>query len=291
MNEIQRLHEEAIFRAKNYKKSESQLLEILIKIDDKMGFKNLGYNTLHDYCTIALNLSSDRAYSLSKIAKTNDIAPEIPKLISEQKIHVSNATQIARIMTHENKKKWIEKAQSLSKRELDREIKKEYPETIPKERIRPITGELSEAKLVIPRELEEGLIKLQDIYSTKTKKPLSLVETLNIMKNECLKKHDKVAKAQRNLVPGPIKIEPPKGRIALPSQLIHQLNIRDQGQCVHRYLGGTRCKEKKWLHMHHLIPISHGGTNTLDNLQTVCSGHHAFRHQQSTPYSQRPNKI
>jgi hypothetical protein len=303
MTENQKLHQEALLRVKSYKNSESLLLEILIRINKRKGFKELGYNSLHEYCTLGLNLSSDRAYSLSKITQTNAIAPEIPQLIKEEKIHLSNATHIARIITPENKEKWLEKAQTLSKRDLEREIKKEYPETIPKEKIRTLTDTLSEARLVLPKDLEEDLKKLQDIYSTNQKRPLSLVETIGIMRDECLRRRDPIAKAKRNLTntkqnlgPGPKVLNAPviesqsrqvlnastnerSGRIRFPSQLVHHVTMRDQAQCTHLYSEGRRCIQKRWLNIHHIRPLSIGGTNDLDNLQTLCYGHHRFIHE------------
>ncbi|MBI2605974.1 MAG: HNH endonuclease [Deltaproteobacteria bacterium] len=39
-----------------------------------------------------------------------------------------------------------------------------------------------------------------------------------------------------------------------------------------------RCEQKRWLQVHHIKPVSLGGGNTLENLTTLCSGHHRMRH-------------
>ena len=114
---------------------------------------------------------------------------------------LANAAQIMRVITPENKVQLLEMGQSLSKRELEKEIKKTHPERIPQDRTHPLTRTLSEMKLVIPHQLERDLRRLQDLYSKKSNKCLTLVETLQLMTEQLIKRHDPVKKAERNLFP------------------------------------------------------------------------------------------
>jgi len=67
-------------------------------------------------------------------------------------------------------------------------------------------------------------------------------------------------------------------RTHLPARLRHALALRDGNRCVHRYVDGSRCEEKQWLHFHHRTPVSLGGKHELPNLQTLCERHHAMQH-------------
>jgi ATP-dependent DNA helicase RecQ len=49
---------------------------------------------------------------------------------------------------------------------------------------------------------------------------------------------------------------------------------RDNNTCV-------VCDEKDHLNVHHIIPKSHGGTNEVNNLITLCSVHHAAKHPET----------
>lgn len=69
-----------------------------------------------------------------------------------------------------------------------------------------------------------------------------------------------------------------KKRERIKATLHHGLNLRDQAQCTHIRPDGTRCRNRRWLHVHHVKPVAHGGTNDLSNLVTACSGHHALYH-------------
>jgi hypothetical protein len=66
-------------------------------------------------------------------------------------------------------------------------------------------------------------------------------------------------------------------RERLPSHLIHQLELRDQGQCT-KHTNGVRCTQRRWLHYHHIVPKHRGGADTLENLTTLCSAHHKMEH-------------
>ena len=68
-------------------------------------------------------------------------------------------------------------------------------------------------------------------------------------------------------------------RIPIPSALKHQIVLRDQTQCTHRDLATQkRCFRRRWLDIHHVVPVSEGGKNELSNLTTLCSTHHRMKH-------------
>ena len=313
MNAILALHEEAKARASNFRDSENRLIEILCKIDEKKGFRLLGYSNMHVYCVKALSLSDAQAYSMVAVARKSKEIPELKELLEDKKMTLANATQLIPVITRENKQDLLQKAQDFSKRELAREIKKSHPDAVPKSRIKPITDGLSEARLVISTELEENLKRLQDIYCKKTNRSLSLVDALALMATELLDRHDPVRKAQRNLrkrsetqrnllpavkhmvteqggakesksrdetKPAPLKnTSPPHGRVPFTAQIRHAVSLRDKGQCCHKYSDGKRCEEKRWIQVHHIKPVSEGGTNAVSNLQTLCYNHHRYTHE------------
>ena len=53
--------------------------------------------------------------------------------------------------------------------------------------------------------------------------------------------------------------------------------VRDNFQCQHPGCSETRLKQ---LTVHHLIKKCHGGSDNLDNLQTLCIHHHRELHSQ-----------
>lgn len=53
---------------------------------------------------------------------------------------------------------------------------------------------------------------------------------------------------------------------------------RDKRRCV-------KCGCKKWLHVHHIVPRSKGGSNDHDNLVTLCDICHMEEHRGETVYN------
>lgn len=61
------------------------------------------------------------------------------------------------------------------------------------------------------------------------------------------------------------------------------------------------CGDTRSLHLHHLVPLSKGGTNKLSNLELLCSDCHSIEHgnrdfsgeysESETPFSKRVSKI
>jgi hypothetical protein len=68
-------------------------------------------------------------------------------------------------------------------------------------------------------------------------------------------------------------------RHKLSSSIKNAVFLRDQGQCTFMNADGVRCACRRWLDVHHVVRMSLGGTNDLDNLRTLCSAHHRMVHE------------
>ncbi len=70
-------------------------------------------------------------------------------------------------------------------------------------------------------------------------------------------------------------------REPIPTQLLHQINLRDQRRCCFVNQKGERCEQSRGVEIHHKIPVSAGGKNSMDNLITLCSSHHGWMHSKA----------
>ncbi len=280
-DEFKLLHDQAIEIVKNYFKAEGELIEILQKIDQTKTFKQLGYKNLFEYSTQSLKLSENTAYHFISIARKCIDIPLLKEKIQKQEISISNARLIIPILTQENQDKWLYAAQTLSKRELEREVARENPKQLTPERIRYVTADRLEMKIGISDELRRKLSHAQDLISSRLKKHVNLEEMLEFMTEYYIENEDPMRSAARSIKlkrPSTHATSSPLSRY-LPIHLRHQLTLRDQAQCTFLDPSGQRCRDRRWIEFHHLKPLSQGGTHDLENLTTLCRGHHQMLHE------------
>lgn len=151
---------------------------------------------------------------------------------------------------------------------------------------------------------EEEMLKLrrvQDLVSQSQSKHASLEDALMAMADFYLKGKDPVEKAKRIKVKkGLVNSATPEVRKAvaetlkpevadesvsrqtrepIPAAILHQVNLRDQRRCCFVNEQGEKCAQSRWTEIHHRLPVSQGGKNTLENLITLCSIHHDWIHR------------
>lgn len=275
---IKQIHHRAVLAVQCLKRGEKEVIDALMEVDTHRVFREVGYSTLHDYCVMELKLSHDQAYTYIGISRKSREVPELRTLLNKGEIHLTNARTIVPVLTQQNKADLLEKAKALSCRALQRELVRSYPEKVTKERIRPVTETRLEMKLFITPELEKNLKRMQDVLSSKRKKPSSLEETLDFMAEECLERHDPIKRAERAKTKTLVARQRGEAR-PVPTALSHELTKRDQGQCNFILPNGQRCPQTRWVQKHHIQPWARGGTHSLENLTTLCSTHHRYVHE------------
>jgi hypothetical protein len=206
---------------------------------------------------------------------------------------------IAPVLNQENQERWLSSAAGLSKRELEKEIAREFPERQVQERARYVSEERLELKLGISDDLHELLKRVQDLVSSQMGKSATLEETLHAALTFYVEKKDPMEKAKRAEIK---EVKPVPGLVSfthvsqiskntsarqnprfIPAKLEHAVRLRDQGQCTYRTTQGVRCSERRWLDIHHVKPLSEGGVTTLENLTLLCRGHHQVIHHAPIP--------
>ncbi len=213
------------------------------------------------------------------------------KEIKSGNITVSKARKITPVINKQNSKLWLEKAKSLSQKKLEKEVAKINPKTATPEKTTYVSENRLNLQLGVSEELLKKLRRFQDLLSQKKKKAVSLEKTLEDMVNIVLEKTDPVKKAKRILkkkgernIPianMPVLRQPTNlrgERKPRPAHIKHKIFLNNKGQCSHINHNNQRCSSQRWLDIHHIIPISHGGENSSENLKLLCSSHHRMMH-------------
>jgi 5-methylcytosine-specific restriction endonuclease McrA len=282
---VEALHKRILEAASRYKKCEAEMIDLIQQADTHKIYKVKGYSSLFEYVIKGVRLSESAAGIFIGIARKAAEVPELKLEIQTGAISVSNARRIVPVLTCKNKEEWLSKAKNLSQRQLEKEVIKVRPEVATPERVKYVTSERVKLEVGFSEKDMLGIRKLQDILCQKTQKSVSLEEAICIVVEDYLKRHDPVQKAKRHTVrkldllySSSVKFT--RSRAPISKRLLHAVNLRDQRRCTHVGPDGTRCSQKRWLDIHHIVPVSHGGQNTLENLTTLCSTHHDYIHME-----------
>ena len=296
-----------------YRDLEGKLIDSLQEFDRHRGFQKMGFPSLFSYCRDGLGMSENQAFTLIRVSRKAVEVPALREALVRKEITLSSARLIAPVITKENQEEWLEKARTLPKPALERELVKENPKAIRRDRILPLTPLLSEARGVLSLEAKRILDRVKEIESKRICKPCDLDAAIIAMGRSYLMKNDPVEKADRieSRKRGPgVKLaagtpESPAGRQAkfkpmatrtgpgdqlrevplarqIPAQVIHQVNARDRGRCQMRQQGKL-CGSRHFSQIHHIRPFQQGGKHSLDNLVTLCGGHHRSLHAGGMP--------
>lgn len=304
------IHNRALEMATQYKKCEADLFRIFRELDETKAFLHFGGNSLFDYSVRILGLSEATTSNLITVARKSREVPELKVAIESGTLSVSKAKKISAVITPSNQERWLSLAKSQTSRVIEKEVARENPSMAVREKIKYKTAERLEISFGISEDLEAKLARAKDLIAQKTGATVSSEKALEVLLSDYLERHDPIEKAKRSKmksdrasldenhtylkinsteqVPGPVSkaaVSQVKSlrhgksaRAKLSAKITHQVNLRDRAQCTHEK-DGLRCANKKWLEVHHVKPISRGGTDAIENLTTLCSSHHRMRHR------------
>jgi len=176
-SQFRNCHRVAMAATENLKNSEVALIMALEQVEANMVHRRMGYNSLYQYATKALDLSESQAYTYIAIARKGREIPELVTAIAEE-LPTSKARRLCAVITVENQAEWLAKAKALSKHELEKEIAKVLPQSAVAEGSRFINGELMELKLGLTAQQVDQLKKVQDLLCNKKQEAVSLAQTV-----------------------------------------------------------------------------------------------------------------
>jgi len=297
------LHQKIVGLAKQHRRVEAELLDHLQEADRTRLYLHRGHGSLFRYVADELGFSDPVTSNMIAVARK---AMEIPKMkeeIRKGNLGIAKLRKVCRVIDKENQDVWIDTASTSSTRDLELKVAECNENHVPKASVRAIAKNTLRLSLDISSESREKLDQLRDILASKKGRDCTLQEVLDFALEATLDKHDPIRKAERSekrkAKNNEIPSEPNENekntpevkstchvtyrprRKSLPQHVVNQVNSRDKRRCTYVGPGSKRCTQTRWLHFHHVLPVSKGGTNHPDNLATVCNRHHRLIHQRS----------
>lgn len=258
------IHKRALAAARKLRVAEAEMIDVLQAIDDCCGYRELGYSSLTAYMIGELNFSEAGAHHFITVCRKAKKIPELQAAIKRDEITISKAKTIVPVLNNENAFQWLQMAKKSTVRELERQVAQEIPEVKRIERIRHKAKDQVEVTVTVSQATIELLQRAQEVLRQKHRTPVKMAETLHEVMNQFLERNDPLRKIAR------------KKPTALSDR--EKAMLRDEGRCQFKTQTGKLCGSRYWLDMHHITPKSEGGLDTVENLITLCSGHHRLIH-------------
>jgi hypothetical protein len=193
------LHQEAIQLAQEFTRVESKLVDVIQRIDKEKPFRQMGFASLFEYVNKGLKLSESVAYGLITVARKSVEVPELKIAIEQGELSLSQAKRVTSVITNENAGELIEKAKTLTQKQLEKEVAKINPKIATPERTRYVNGERVEIRVCVSEAVMKKIKRAQDLESQRTSSACDLEVTLEAIVDLYLEKRDPVKKAQRIL--------------------------------------------------------------------------------------------
>jgi hypothetical protein len=193
------LHQEAIQLAQEFTRVESKLVDVIQRIDREKLFRQMGYASLFEYVNKGLKLSESVAYGIITVARKSVEVPELKMAIEQGELSLSQAKRVTSVITNENAGELIEKAKTLTQKQLEREVAKINPKIATPERTRYVNEERVEIRVCVSEAVMKKIKRAQDLESQRTSSACDLEMTFEAIVDLYLERRDPVKKAQRIL--------------------------------------------------------------------------------------------
>ena len=156
------LHEKALALAKNFGRLENELIAVLQEIEAQKIYLELGFSSLFKYATASLGLSEANAYTFIAVARKAKSIPLLQQSLEEASVSVSKVKPILAVLEPENSKAWIQKAKTLSKAEIEKQVAGLAPKAKKREKVQYVREEALRMHLEVREEIYQKLKRVQE---------------------------------------------------------------------------------------------------------------------------------
>ena len=291
------IHHRALSRARTFRIAEADVIDSLREVEDDKTYRLFELTSVYAYATQQMKLSEDIACDLIAIMRKSRKVPELAQAIRAGTLTTSKARKILPVINESNKNAWLEVAMTQTSRAIEKAVVTECPRVATKESLRYKTSERLELILGVSEEWAALLARVKVLCSQKERAAVSSEDALMAAMKSFVEKNDPMQKAKRSEARAAVKLkgepceEEPRdlsvpGRInfarrKVHATVIHQVHLRDRHRCTHRNYDRVRCDSRRWLDIHHIVEVSEGGRDEVDNLTTLCREHHMQTHSKN----------
>ncbi|MGE0633981.1 MAG: HNH endonuclease [Pseudobdellovibrionaceae bacterium] len=295
-----------------------EVLHHFRELERRKIFLEKGYPSLFAYIVKELGYSDSAAYRRIEAMRALKELPDIESKIESGSV---NLTTLAKVQTYfkaekkdgnviskAQKTELLESLENRSTRDVEKVLLELRPQSLQEEKVRVVSCEHTELKLILSEELRGELDQIKNLLSHKYPN-MNYTDLIGVLAKNALQRLDpnlkKREKPQKTKTTSnknsssetEEKSQPQNQRKAtfspevsvhknnyekqsryILSDVKHQVWKRDRGQCTFKdHKTGRVCGSKKFLEYDHVKPFALGGESTIENLRLLCRGHNQQR--------------
>jgi 5-methylcytosine-specific restriction endonuclease McrA len=287
------LHVATVKQAKHEQAATLDLLYHLAEVRRRRLYGVLGFSSLWEYVRSlgysdsgtgervrAMELLVGNEAVVARKLRTNELSLTTA---SQIQIHVRKMNQNNHRVTEADTLKLIEAASGKTKRDVESMLLEHTPAELRPivlpERVRQLSAELQEVRIIIDTEMQELIRRYKELRGEG-----SLLDIFKEALREAVRRKDPLARGAPSSASNSKLFQSGKsvGVTALPPRALSRhvpeasrrfVFQRAGGQCEHVTSEGTRCQSRYRLEIDHIVPFSVTGSHAIENLRALCPTH------------------
>jgi hypothetical protein len=287
----------------------AELLAHLAELDQRRLYLDLGFPSLHAYCTSALGMCESTAGRRITAARVCRKYPEVLARVAKGELHLSAVCSMSPHLDWNNAPELIDVCSNQSRRKVDEILAARFPRADVREKVRldPLSVDRYGLHFTIDAEALAELERVRALASHRVPGgELSelfklAMRTLRVELEKQRFAAGKKPRARRPAVPPAPPPAPPAGEgdaqpktdavevnpVSRPpaegapqavarrpsAEVAREIYARDEGQCTFVAQDGRRCGAREFLEFDHIAPHALGGDSSTSNLRLRCRAH------------------
>jgi hypothetical protein len=148
-----------------HRQIESSLCFYLLEVDERQLYSTYGHASTIDYARERLGFEDRKTYSLLFIARRFKDLPHLKKAFKKGELPWTKAREVAKAAKPETDEEWLKKSQTMSNRQIEKEVRKTLPPVKKEKLVLVLEGEMLEvwkaAREAVEIEVGSTLTNLQ----------------------------------------------------------------------------------------------------------------------------------
>jgi hypothetical protein len=290
-----------------------EFLVLLGELDRRQVIAGLGFSSTFDYLVRHLGYSKASTFRRTQAAKLVTRFPLVVEYLRDGRVGLTALVELRDVLTEENHVQVLDRAAGRSIEDVQVLAASLAPRPAPKESFRRVPEKLACASSAAELNLAcaSSAAELKAVAEPKPAKLEPISEALRVLRvtvgQAFADKLDRLRALTSHTMPGatieqllsfaleqsveklekrrhgagrPQRKEHDPSSRYVPAAVRNEVFRRDGHRCTFTGPTGHRCNSTHQLQLHHIIPYSHGGPTTVENLTVYCARHNAYQAQQ-----------